>query len=50
MSAKNLSYTAIATTVVGNIVHSTIPKGKMRYDQYVVPDTVAVESSIAAFL
>ena len=27
----------------------TILKGKVGYDQYPVPDTVAVESSIAAF-
>ena len=31
-------------------VHATIPKGYMRYDQYAVPDTVAVQSSIVAFL
>ena len=31
-------------------VHATIPKGNMGYDQYAVPDTAAVESSIAAFL
>ena len=28
----------------------TIPKGNMGYDQHTVPDTVAVESSIVAFL
>ena len=31
-------------------VYATIPKGNMRYDQYAVPDTVAVQSSIVAFL
>ena len=30
-------------------VHTTIPKSKMGYDQYAVPDTVAVESSVVAF-
>ena len=36
--------------VVGKNVHATIPKGNMRYDQYTVPDTVAVKSSFVAFL
>ena len=31
-------------------VHATIPKGNMGYDQYTVPDTVAVEPSFVAFL
>ena len=31
-------------------MHATIPKGNMGYDQYTVPDTVAVELSIVAFL
>ena len=31
-------------------VHATIPKGNMGYDQYTVPDTVAVELSFVAFL
>ena len=31
-------------------VHGTIPKGNMRYDQYSVPDTVAVEPTFVAFL
>ena len=31
-------------------VHGTIPKGNMGYDQYTVPDTVAVELSFVAFL
>ena len=26
-------------------MHTTIPKGNVGYDQYAVPDTVAVESS-----
>ena len=29
--------------VVGKNVHATILKGDMGYDQYTVPDTVAVE-------
>ena len=41
---------AISRKVVGKNVHATIPKGNMGYDQYAVPDTVAVESSIVAFL
>ena len=35
-------YTAISRKVVGKNVHATIPKGNMGYDQYTVPDTVAV--------
>ena len=31
-------------------MHATIPKGNMGYDQYTVPDTVAVELSTVAFL
>ena len=31
-------------------VHATIPKGNMGYDQYTVPNTVAVELSFVAFL
>ena len=31
-------------------VQSTIPKGNMGYDQYTVPDTVAVERTSVAFL
>ena len=45
-----LLYTAILRKVVGKNVHATIPKGNIGYDQYAVPDTVAVESSVVAFL
>ena len=31
-------------------VHATIPNGNMGYDQYTVPDTVAVEPTFVAFL
>ena len=31
-------------------VHATIPKGNMGYDQYTVPDIVAVEPTFATFL
>ena len=31
-------------------VHATNPKGNMGYDQYTVPDTVAVEPTFVAFL
>ena len=41
---------AISRKVVGKNVHATILKGNMGYDQYVVPDTVAVKSSIVALL
>ena len=43
-------YTAISREVVGKNVHATIPKGNMGYDQYTVPDTVAVEPTFVAFL
>ena len=41
---------AISRKVIGRNVHATIPKGNMGYDQYAVPDTVALESSIVVFL
>ena len=31
-------------------VHATIPKGNMGYDQYIVPDSVAVKPTFVAFL
>ena len=43
-------YTAISRKVVGKNVHATIPKGNMGYDQYSVPDFVAVEPTFVAFL
>ena len=43
-------YTAISRKVVGKTVHATIQKGNMGYDQYTVPDTVAVEPTFVAFL
>ena len=43
-------YTAISRKVVRQNVHATIPKGNMGYDQYTVPDTVAVEPSFVVFL
>ena len=43
-------YTAISRKVVRKKVHATIPKGNMGYDQYTVPDTVAVEPTFVAFL
>ena len=48
-SSMALPYTAISRNVVRKNMHVTIPKGNMGYDQYAVPDTVAVESSIVAF-
>ena len=44
------NYTVISRKVVGKNVHATIPKGNMGYDQYTVPDTVAVELTSVAFL
>ena len=43
-------FTAISRKVVGKNVHATIPKGNMGYEQYAVPDTVAVEPTFVAFL
>ena len=43
-----MTYTAISRKVVGKNVHATIPKGNMGYDQYTVPDTVAVKTSFVA--
>ena len=43
-------HTAISRKVVGKNVRATIPKGNMGYDQYTVPDTVAVKTSFVAFL
>ena len=45
-----LLYTAISRKVVGKKSAQTIPKGNMGYDQYTVPDTVAVEPAFVAFL
>ena len=42
--------TAISRKVVGKNVYTTIPKGNMRYEQYTVPDIVAVEPTFVAFL
>ena len=41
-------YTDISRKVVGKNVHATIPKGNMGYDQYTVPDTVAVEPTLGS--
>ena len=43
-------YTVISRKIFGKTVHATIPKGNIGYDQYTVPDTVAVELSFVAFL
>ena len=42
-------YTAISRKVVEKYVPATIPKGNMGYDQYTVPDIVAVEPTFVAF-
>ena len=46
----SFTYTAISRKVVGKNVHATIPKGSMGYDQYTVPDIVAVKHTFVAFL
>ena len=46
---RRVPYTAISRKVVGKNVHTTIPKGNMGYDQYTVPDTVAVEPTFVSF-
>ena len=43
-------YTAISRKVVGKHVHATIPKGNMGYEQYAVPDNVAVKHTFVALL
>ena len=43
-------YMAILRKVVGKNVHATILKGNMGYDQYTVPDTVAVKPTFVAFI
>ena len=43
LSVVSFSYTAISRKVVVKNVHATIQKGSMEYDQFTVPDTVAVE-------
>ena len=45
----SIVYTAISKKVVGKNVRATIPKGNIGYDQYTVPDTVAVEPTFDAF-
>ena len=46
----HFAHTAISRTVVGKTVPATIPEGNMGYDQYTVPDTVAVKPTFVAFL
>ena len=46
----NSEFTAILSKVVGKTVHVTIPKVNMGYDQYTVPDIVAVDNTFVAFL
>ena len=43
---RPLTFTAISRKVVGKNVPATILRGNMGYDQYAVPDTVTVESSM----
>ena len=42
--------TAISRKFVAKNVHATKLKGNMGYDQYTVPETVAVEPTFVAFL
>ena len=50
MRVKSIFRRLFREKVVGENVHVTIPKGNMGYDQYTVPDTVAVEPTFVAFL
>ena len=50
MTVNNMLHAAISRKVVRKNVHTTIPKGNMGYDQYTVPDTVAMEPTFVAFL
>ena len=43
-------HAAVSRKVVRKNVHTTIPKGNKGYDQYTVPDTVAIEATFVAFL
>ena len=45
-----LDNTAISRKVVGKTVHTKILKGNMGYDQYTVPDIIAVANTFVAFL
>ena len=49
-SKQSWLHTAISRKVVGKNVHATISKGNMGYDQYAVPDNVAVKHRFVAFL
>ena len=42
--------TVISRKVVGKNAQAAIPKGNMGYDQYTVPEIVAVEPVFVAFL
>ena len=43
VSFRRPLYSYFKKGFVGKNVHATVPKGNMGYDQYTVPDTVAVE-------
>ena len=43
-----VNHTAISRKVVGENVYTTIMKGNMGYDQYTVPDSVAVEPTFVS--
>ena len=47
---KPFYHTALLRKVERKNVPATIPKGNMGYDQYTVPDTVAVVPTFVAFL
>ena len=46
----SMGYTAISRKVVGKNKHATNPKGNMGYDQFTIPDTVALEPTFVTFL
>ena len=46
---STFGHTAISRKVVGKIVHATIPKGNMGYDQYTVPDDCSCRTYFCCF-
>ena len=46
---STFGHTAISRKVVGKIVHATMPKGNMGYDQYTVPDDCSCRTYFCCF-
>ena len=49
LCSEQQRYKAISSKVVGKIVHATIPKGNMGYDQYTVPDDCSCRTYFCCF-